>query len=227
MMNRQEIAGLIDHTLLRPDANEQEIRQICNDAETYGFYSVCIHPFFIGVAKALLFQKGIKVATVIGFPLGMTLPKVKVYEAQETVFLGADELDIVVNIGECKSGNWEMVRREVSAIIKATPRVTHKIIIEAHYLRDDEKVTVSRIAMDCGAEFIKTSTGFCPGGATIRDIGIIRDATGGRVGIKAAGGIRTLKDVLGFLDAGADRIGTSSGAGIMRELQSLEKTGDN
>jgi deoxyribose-phosphate aldolase len=211
------INNLIDHTLLRPDASELDIENLCSNAEKYGFYAVCIHPAFIRKARQTLSQSHVKISTVIGFPTGMTLSRVKIYEALEAVLNGADELDIVVNIGFIKSGKWNSVAEEISDILTATPGAVHKIIIETCYLSDAEKRKVSEIAMDRGAEFIKTSTGFGPAGASVKDVKLIRSVTKGRIGIKAAGGVRTLKDAMALIDAGATRIGTSSGVEIMKE----------
>jgi len=217
-MNKTDIAKLIDHTLLRPDAKEAEIIRLCEDAKEHGFFSVCAHPSYLRAMRERLSDSDVRISTVIGFPIGMTLKRVKVYEAIESSMEGADELDIVINIGMVKSNNWDALRHEISDIITATPERIHKIIIETHYLTDDEKIRASRIAMEEGADFIKTSTGFAPRGATIDDVRLIRKATGGKIGIKAAGGIRRLKDVLSFINAGATRIGTSSGVDIMKEF---------
>jgi deoxyribose-phosphate aldolase len=227
MKEPHEIAKLIDHTLLKPDATELDIRNLCEEAKVFGFFTVCVHPFFIPTARDMLSGSDVKITTVIGFPLGMTLSRVKIFEAIEADMLGADELDIVVNIGECKANNWGSVKREISDLVAATPDVIHKVIIETYYLTDDEKRAVSIAARDAGAEFIKTSTGFAPKGAVIRDIEIIRNAIQGEMGIKAAGGIRTLKEVSRFVKAGATRIGTSSGVAIITELQGLEKSKKN
>ena len=217
--NTINMAKLIEHTLLRPDATETDILRLCNEAERYGFFAVCVHPFFVKTVKPLLLKSKIKISTVIGFPLGLTLAEVKVYESMQAVLNGADELDIVMNIGAAKSGNWKTVEKEISDVITATPDSIHKIIIETCYLTDDEKMNASLSAMNAGAEFIKTSTGFGPAGAVVKDVELIRSVTGGRTGIKAAGGIKTLKNVMEFINAGATRIGTSSGVNIMKELQ--------
>jgi deoxyribose-phosphate aldolase len=219
-MNKNiNIAKLIDHTLLRPDATETEIFKLCEDAKQYGFFSVCIHPSFIKTAKELLTASPVKISTVTGFPLGATQTNVKIYEAIESLIAGADELDIVINIGHAKSGNWKAVEKEISGIISATPQAVHKIIIETCYLTDVEKKTASSVVMNTGAEFIKTSTGFGPSGAKISDIEIIKSVTKGNIGIKAAGGIKTLEDASAFIDAGATRIGTSSGIEIVKEME--------
>ncbi|MCK5511643.1 MAG: deoxyribose-phosphate aldolase [Thermodesulfovibrionia bacterium] len=225
MDDKLTIAQLIDHTLLKPGATETEINTLCDEAIKYGFFSVCVHPFFIKHAAERLSATDIKIATVIGFPLGMTLHRVKIYEAIEAVLAGADELDIVINLAEVKAKKWEAVKKEITDLITATPGTTHKIIIETHYLSDSEKISASLAVMETGAEFVKTSTGFAPSGADVRDVEMIKDATKGKIGIKAAGGIKTLQDVLSFMKAGATRIGTSSGVVIMRELHlTLEKT---
>lgn len=222
-MGRQNIAKLIDHSLLSPDATEAGIAKLCGEARKYGFFSVCVHPFYIKTAKKILVDSGIKTVAVIGFPSGASLTEVKVFEAMEAALCGADELDIVMNIGSAKSGKWKVVEKEISDITAATPDSVHKIIIETCYLMDDEIKKASSVIMDAGAQFVKTSTGFGPAGANIRDIELIKSATGGKIGIKAAGGIKTLKDVLAFVEAGATRIGTSSGVGIMKEV--IENTG--
>jgi deoxyribose-phosphate aldolase len=221
-MKRKEkldIAKLIDHTLLRPDATVTDILKLCEEAEKYAFSAVCVNPFFVRNAKKLLLKSEIKVSTVIGFPLGVTFPEVKIYEAMQAVLSGADELDVVMNMGAAKSGNWKAVEKEISDVVTATPDTIHKIIIETCYLTDNEKRSAARAVMNAGAEFIKTSTGFGPTGAAVKDLEIIRSITEGRIGIKAAGGIKTLNDVLAFVDAGATRIGTSSGAEIMKEME--------
>ena len=159
-----------------------------------------------------------KISSVIGFPFGATLPEVKIYEAIEAGLNGADELDIVLNIGSLKSGDRQSVAKELEGIIAATPEAVHKIIIETCYLDDEEKKRVCEIIMKSGAEFIKTSTGFGPAGAEIKDVKLLKSMAGEKIGIKAAGGIRTLKDLVAFLDAGATRIGTSSGVEIINEL---------
>ena len=218
MKNKLDIAKLIDHTLLRPDATETDIIRLCNEAKKYGFFSVCIHPSFVKKAVEMLNKTGVKVSTVIGFPLGTSLTKVKVYEAIESVLNGADELDIVINPGWARANEWKLLEKEISDVIAATPGVTHKVIIETAYLTNDQKIRASLAVMNAGGEFIKTSTGFAPSGAVVDDVELIRSATKGKVGIKAAGGIKSFKDVQAFIKAGATRIGTSSGVQIMKEM---------
>jgi deoxyribose-phosphate aldolase len=213
------ISRFIDHTLLRPDATEDNILSLCNEAREHGFFAVCVYPYHVAAAAKALFHTHVKVASVIGFPHGMTCPEVKIYEAIQAVLKGADELDIVMNIGLAKSGNWDAVKQEISNIIAATPEALHKIIIETSYLEEEEKKAASLAVMDAGAEFVKTSTGYGPSGAELDDIKIITSVTKGKVGIKAAGGIKTLTDARAFIEAGAARLGTSSGIAIMKEIQ--------
>ncbi|MBI5664087.1 MAG: deoxyribose-phosphate aldolase [Nitrospirae bacterium] len=213
------IPKLIDHSLLKPDATVADILRLCDEARRYGFFAVCVHPYYTGIAKEALFKTHVKIATVIGFPHGMTFTGVKIYEAIQAVLNGADELDIVINTGLAKSGDWGAVQKEISDIVTATPEALHKIIIETYYLTDDEKKKACEAAITAGAEYIKTSTGFAPSGADIRDVILIKSLTKGKVGIKAAGGIKTLAQAKAFIDAGATRIGTSSGVSIMKEAQ--------
>ncbi len=222
MDDKLNIAKLIDHSLLRPDATEADIAKLCDEAKKYGFFSVCVHPSFVKTAREILVGNDIKIATVIGFPMGMTLTGVKIYEAIESVLHGADELDMVINLGAAKANNWNAVEKEISDLITVTPDIVHKIIIETSYLTDDEKVRASLAIMNAGAEFVKTSTGFAPTGAALKDVAMIKSETGGGIGIKAAGGIKTLNDVLAFVGAGATRIGTSSGVDIMKDI--IQKT---
>jgi deoxyribose-phosphate aldolase len=217
-LSREIVAGSIDHTLLRSDATQGDIEELCKEARDFGFHSVCINPSFVKRSKELLKDSEVNVTTVIGFPLGATLTDVKVYEAMNAVHLGADELDIVINIGALKSGDWKTVRKDLSDVIMATRGLIHKAIIETCYLNEDEKKKAVMTALDVGAEFIKTSTGFGPKGAEIEDVRLIKSLVGDRAGIKAAGGIRTLQQVVDFIEAGATRIGTSSGEEIMREI---------
>ncbi|MBI5196702.1 MAG: deoxyribose-phosphate aldolase [Nitrospirae bacterium] len=215
------IANLIDHTLLKPAASLKDIERLCAEAKEYGFFSVCIHPCFIKTAKKILSGSGVRITTVIGFPLGATFSGAKVFEAMKSVHEGADELDMVMNISAAKAGRWDAVKKEISDFATATPSAVHKVIIETCYLSDDEKIKASLAVMDTGAEFVKTSTGFAPAGAMVKDIVMIRDITKGKIGIKAAGGIKTLKDALSFIGAGATRIGTSSGVEIIKEADAL------
>jgi len=217
VMNSSEIARITDFSLLKPGATVDDIRRLCEEAIRYGVYSVCVNPSFISLARESLMNSDIKVTTVIGFPLGMTLPQVKVYEAIEAVLLGADELDIVMNTGMARSGDWDYAGREISDIIYATKGVVHKIIIETCLLTRDEKIRAAEVVIATGAEFIKTSTGFSSAGATIEDVRLLKSVAGDRCKIKAAGGIKTSRQALELIRAGASRIGTSH-SGIFENL---------
>lgn len=215
----KNIARLIDQTLLSPDATDSDIKLLCEEALEHGFFSVCVHPSFVTRSKHILSASTVKISAVIGFPLGATTPKVKQYEALEAVFSGADELDIVMNSGLVKSKNWAAAEEELSDIVTITPGVIHKIIIETCNLSDDEKKKAALMVMRTGAEFIKTSTGFGAGGAEVKDVELLRSATKGKMAIKASGGIRTLQQARKFINAGATRIGTSSGTAIVKEAR--------
>jgi deoxyribose-phosphate aldolase len=217
-VKQKDLAKLIDHTLLRPEASYTDIKRLCEEALQFGFHSVCVYPYYVGFVKDLLKGSNVHVTTVIGFPSGMTTTEEKVLEAMNAALAGADELDIVINIGALKSGSWDVVTKDISNVIAATKGLIHKIIIETCYLTTAEKRKIVEISLDAGAEFIKTSTGFGPKGAQTRDIRLIKSIVGDKAGIKAAGGIRTLKQVQAMLDAGASRIGTSSSVKIMKEL---------
>ncbi len=209
----------IDHTLLRPDATISQIRRLCREALEYRFYGVCVNPCHILRAKEFLNGSTVKVSTVIGFPLGATSTESKIYEAMDAALKGADELDIVMNIGLARSGEWRLLERELRDIVIATEGLIHKIIIETGLLSDDEIRRATEAVMRSGAEFIKTSTGFSSRGVELKDLRIIKEVAGESLRIKAAGGIKSLKQAMEFIEAGAARIGTSSGVEIMEELK--------
>lgn len=219
-LSGNDIARFIDQSLLKPQATEADIIRLCKSAIKYNFYSVCVNPYYVPLCNAILKGHETKVTTVIGFPLGMTLKDVKVREAKQAVLYGADELDIVMNIGAAKSGNWDYVGEEILEIISATKSAVHKVIIETCYLTEEEKIAAAKVASLFGAKFIKTSTGFGVKGATTKDVKLIKKIVGDRAEVKAAGGIRTLSQVLSFIKAGAVRIGTSAGVEIMKEAHS-------
>ncbi len=216
MIDRKQIASVIEHSLLRP-ATSQDIETLCHEAIEHGFYAVCINPFYADKARELLSGSGVKVCSVIDFPLGSSTTKMRVYEAIELAMKGVDEIDIVMNIGAAKDGLWDVAENDLTSIIMATPRLIHKVILETCYLTDEEKRKACRVCIRAGAEFIKTSTGFAEKGATVEDVRLLKDALDGRAGIKAAGGIKALKDVIALMDAGATKIGTSSGIKILKE----------
>lgn len=213
------IASLIDHTLLKPEATREQIARLCEEAQKYGFAAVCVNPTNVKLAAKLLEDSSVAVCTVVGFPLGATLPEVKAYEAQQALSQGAAEIDMVINIGALKSGDRELVEQDIAAVA----RLCHdhgaicKVIIEAALLTEEEKVTACQLAKEAGADYVKTSTGFGPGGATVEDVALMRRVVGPSMGVKAAGGIRTLETARAMIQAGATRIGTSSGVKIAQE----------
>jgi len=213
------IASFIDHSLLKPDATLSDIERLCQEAQRYGFYSVCVNPCWVPKVREFLMDSPQKVCTVIGFPFGATPSEVKLYEAMDTRLKGAHELDIVMNIGLAKSGQWEALYKELRDIVIATEGVVHKIIIETGLLTEDEIKRAVEAVLKSGAAFVKTSTGFSSRGVSLDDIKIIKEIAGDSLKIKASGGIKTLHQVLEFLQAGASRIGTSSGVKIMEEFE--------
>lgn len=213
------LAALIDHTLLRADATAADIRQLCAEARKYRFASVCVNPYWVPLAAAELSGSPVKVCTVVGFPLGANPTATKVAETQNAVRQGADEIDMVINIGELKGGNYDAVRDDIAAVGEAAHqgRAILKVILETALLDDRQKVIASTIAKEAGADFVKTSTGFLGGVATVEDVALMRRAV--TIGVKASGGIRTAADARKMVEAGATRLGTSSGINIIRELQ--------
>lgn len=218
-----ELAALIDHTLLKPEATPEQIKALCREAVAHSFQAVCINPCYVRLAAAELDRTGVLVATVVGFPLGATTPEVKVAEAVEAVSGGADELDLVLNLGRLKAGDHEYVRAEIAQVVKAVEGRPVKVIIETALLTEEEKVIACRLAVAAGAAFVKTSTGFAKGGATPEDVRLMRQTVGDQVGVKASGGIRDLATLQAMVAAGATRIGTSAGLQIMNEFVSLER----
>jgi len=220
-MTAAALAKYIDHTILKPEATPEQIAQLCTEAARYGFAAVCVNPCNVRQAATLLRGSGVAVATVAGFPLGATLPQVKAYEAEQAILDGATEIDMVINIGALKAGNGSLVRQDIMAVVKAAHRsgAICKVIIEAALLTDEEKVRACRLAKEAGADFVKTSTGFGPGGATVEDVALMRRTVGPDMGVKAAGGVRTLAQAQAMIAAGATRLGTSSGGKIIEEAQ--------
>ena len=209
------LAKLIDHTLLKPAATQDQITALCTQARTYGFASVCVNPYWVKWAKKQLKGSGVKVCTVIGFPLGATPTGVKVFETQQAVKDGADELDMVLNIGALKSGNNAAVLKDIKAVRKACPGKILKVILETSELTPTEKVTACKLAAQAGADFVKTSTGFSSGGATTADVSLLRKSIPAAMQVKASGGVRTRADLEAMTAAGATRIGTSGGIQII------------
>jgi len=218
MMTRKEIAKFIDHTLLRSSATPADIKKICDEALKYSFASVCVNSYYVKLCKEYLKESNIKVATVIGFPLGANTLKTKVFEAKEAFENGADEIDMVINIGAMLSGNTDYVYEEIKSIVDVAKEYSNKIvkvIIETSELDNEKKIEACKIAAAAGADYVKTSTGFSKSGAKYEDILLMRKAVGSKVKIKASGGIRTFEDALLMIQAGASRIGTSNGVAIV------------
>ena len=209
------LAKYIDHTLLKPQASAADIEKLCQEARQYGFFSVCVNPYWVPFCKKQLAGSDVKVCTVIGFPLGATPTETKVFEAKQALQNGADELDMVVNLGALKSGNWDYVLSDIQAIRRAGENFTLKVIIETSVLTDEEKVKVCQLADQAGADFVKTSTGFTGGGATAADVALMKKSVREGVQVKASGGVRTREDFDAMVAAGATRIGASAGVKIV------------
>lgn len=205
------LASYIDHTLLKPAATVEEIIRLCEEAAQHKFAAVCINPIYVDLAAHHLAGTGVKTATVIGFPLGATLSAVKAAEAKEAVLRKADELDMVIHIGAVKAGLWEAVKADIEQVVVAADGAIVKVIIETGLLTDEEKRQACQAVIAGGAHFVKTSTGFGPGGATVEDIRLLKQVAGDKIGIKASGGIRTREQALALVAAGATRLGTSAG----------------
>ena len=215
----RDIARRIDHTLLKPEATREQIETLCREAREHGFATVCVNPTWVPLCVDLLRGSETAVCTVVGFPLGATLAEVKAYEAQRVVEHGACEVDMVINVGALKSRDYRLTERDVAGVVAASHPggALVKVIIEAALLTDDEKVKACVVAKAAGADFVKTSTGFGPGGATAADVGLMRRVVGPGMGVKAAGGVRDLKSAQEMIEAGADRIGASVGVKIVQE----------
>jgi deoxyribose-phosphate aldolase len=216
-----DVASMIDHTLLKPDATRRDIEGLCREAAEYRFATVCVNPTWVALCRSLLQSAGVKVCSVVGFPLGATTPDTKHYETRRAIFDGAREIDMVVNVGALKSGDLRMVERDIEAVTAPCREAgaLSKVIIEAALLTDDEKITACTIAKAAGADYVKTSTGFGPGGATAADVALMRRVVGADMGVKAAGGVRDLESVKAMIAAGATRVGASAGVRIVQESQ--------
>jgi len=219
-------ASLIDHTLLKPEATEADIRRLCEEAARFSFASVCVNPTWVRAAACYLHGAHVPVCTVIGFPLGATLPDVKAYEARRAISHGAGEVDMVINIGALKSGDDCAVEYDIRSVVEAAHEfgVLCKVIIETALLTDEEKVRACLAAKRAGADFVKTSTGFAKGGATVHDVALMREAVGSELGVKASGGVRGLADARQMIEAGATRIGASVGVKIAQEASGIKST---
>jgi len=212
---------MIDHTLVKPTAAKKDIKKLCREAEKHGFGCACVNPTYVSLATQLLKETDVKVCSTVGFPFGATLPEVKAFEAWRAVENGAREIDMVINLSALKSGDYEAVRKDIEAVAdvkRSHGDLTVKVIIETALLTDEEKVLACKIAKEAGADFVKTSTGLV-GGATVEDVQLMRETVGKDMGVKAAGGVRTLKDALAMIRAGANRIGTSTAVAIIEEIR--------
>jgi deoxyribose-phosphate aldolase len=217
---------LIDHTLLQPESTEAQIQQLCREAKHYRFASVCVNPTWVSLARTSLVDSLVKVATVVGFPLGATLPEVKAFEAERAIQAGAHEIDMVINVGRLKSGNHHVVFQDISSVVAMARRsgALVKAIIETALLSEEEKVAACVLAQAGGVDFIKTSTGFSTAGATVADVALIRRVVGPNMGIKAAGGIRSIQLLQELVAAGATRIGARHSVKLMEELAGTNAT---
>ena len=218
-MKKNEIAAMIDHTQLKAAATAAEIDTLCAEAREYGFASVCVNPVYVTRAARLLKGSDVKVCTVIGFPLGANTPEVKAFEAMNAVRNGAQELDMVINVGAAKDGDWQAVEDDIRAVVSAASGRLVKVILENCYLTPDEIVEACKAAERAGADFVKTSTGFGSGGAKAEDVALMRRSVSGRVSVKAAGGIHSYEEALAMIEAGAARIGASAGKRIVGEAE--------
>ncbi len=218
-INKLSLAKMIDHTLLKAASTREDIVRLCDEGKRFGFASVVVNPTYVSLASRLMKGTGVKVCTVVGFPLGANTPEVKAYEAWNCLMNGAEELDMVMNIGALKSGNLDLVKRDIEGVVRvAKPRhVVTKVILETCYLSREEKVNACRVVLESGADFVKTSTGFGPQGVTLEDVKLLKDLVANKIGIKASGGIRTYYEALSMIEAGATRLGSSSGVQILAE----------
>jgi len=211
------IAKMIDHTLLKANTTKAQIVQLCEEAKEHGFASVCVNPTWVATAAELLTGTDVNVCTVIGFPLGANTPETKAFETKDAIEKGATEVDMVINIGALKDGDDELVERDIRAVVEAAKgKALVKVIIETCLLTEEEKVRACRLAVQAGADYVKTSTGFSTGGATVEDIALMRKTVGPNIGVKASGGVRDLQGAEAMIAAGATRIGTSSGVAIVQ-----------
>ena len=211
-----ELNRMIDHTILKPEATEAAVQKIIDEAKEYNFFSVCINPCWVAFASEQLADTDVAVCTVIGFPLGANTPEVKAYEAADAIKNGANEVDMVINIGALKSQQYDYVRQDIQGVVDAAKgKALVKVIIETALLTDEEKVKACELAKEAGADFVKTSTGFSTGGAKVADIRLMRETVGPDMGVKASGGVHNAEEALAMIEAGATRIGVSTGVAIV------------
>ena len=212
-----DVAGIIDHTALKADTSKDSIRVLCEEARANKFKAVCVNPTHVRYCSELLKDTEVKVATVIGFPLGANTPQTKAFETKDAIAMGAHEVDMVINIGALKDGDLDLVKADIEAVVVAADnKALVKVIIETALLTDDEKTKACQLAMEAGADYVKTSTGFSTGGATLEDVRLMRSVVGEKLGVKASGGVKDYKTAVAMMEAGATRIGTSSGVEIVK-----------
>lgn len=214
-----DIRSMIDHTILKPDANKEDIRLLCEEAKEYEFAAVCVNPYYVELCKDLLKGTNVKIATVIGFPLGANIKEIKAFETLYAINNGADEVDMVINIGALKDKDYKTVKEDIEAVVEVSKdKALVKVIIETSLLSDDEKIKACELALEAGADFVKTSTGFSSGGASLEDVKLMKSVVKDKMEIKASGGIRDLATAKKMIEAGASRLGTSSGIKIVEGI---------
>jgi deoxyribose-phosphate aldolase len=221
MISREELAKMIDHTNIKPTATTDDIKQLCKEAVKYGFKCAVVNPTYAPLAVKLLKNTNVKVCSTVGFPLGVTLPEVKAFETKKLAEMGVQEVDMVINLSALKSKDYATVKDDIKAVVdvkRSYPNLIVKVIIETGYLTNEEKTVACKLCKEADADFVKTSTGLLVGKATVEDVRLMRKAVGENMGVKASAGIRTLKDALAMIDAGANRIGTSTGVQIIEEI---------
>ncbi|SKC37635.1 deoxyribose-phosphate aldolase [Maledivibacter halophilus] len=215
-----KIQNYIDHTLLKPEATEEQVKKICDEAKEYGFASVCVNSYYASLVRKELRGTDVKTCVVVGFPLGASVKEAKAFEAKEAIENGAQEIDMVINIGALKSKKYDYVKEDIKAVVDAAnKKALVKVIIETCLLTQEEKIKACEISKEAGADFVKTSTGFSTGGATVEDIKLMRKTVGQDMGVKASGGVRTIEDAKTMINAGASRIGASSSVAIVKGLK--------
>lgn len=213
------ILGMIDHTILKPEATKDMVEKLCKEAMEYKFAAVCVNPYYVRFCKDILKGSSVKVATVVGFPLGANTNEVKAFETRDAINNGADEIDMVINIGALKVKDYKTVKEDIEAVVEAAKdKAIVKVIIETYLLTDEEKIKACELSMEAGADFVKTSTGFSNGGATVEDVKLMKSIVGDKLEVKASGGVRDLESAKKMVEAGATRLGTSSGVKIAKEI---------
>ena len=217
-ITKQQLAEMIDHSLLRPNATLNELKKLCEESIQYGFKAVCVNPVHVEEAVRILKGSKVLISSVVGFPFGTHAPEIKAFETEKVIRLGAREIDMVIRVGALKEGRDKEVIGDIRAVVQAAKGCQVKVILETCYLTGEEKIRACKLCVEAGASFVKTSTGFASGGATVEDVRLMRETVGKEFGVKAAGGIRTLEDVLKMIEAGASRLGTSSSVAIIEKL---------